>query len=498
MHPDAQAYIRYATWEEKHKQVDRARKVYERALGVGNSAEEDDEDDLQAELSVKETCDPRIWTSFAKFETRAGEDERGRALFAYAIEYLTEKKRPDAVTKVQEAQIIFEKQRGEKEGVENAVVMKRSAAYERQVEEDAWNYDAWIDLANLWEGNVKDQQDTQGLDKVREVYARAQQQVPEAQEKDAWRRFIYVFIRHAIFEETVAKQVEATRAVYKAGLDVIPHAVFSFSKMWILAAHFEVRQRQLTAARRVLGTGIGKRPSPKLFRAYLQLELQLGEGDRCRKLYEKWLEFQPHSCLVWTRYAGLEASLNEVVRARTIFELGVSQPFLDMPETLWKAFIDFEVALTSEDSVERALALYTRLLEKTSHVKVWLSYAKFAFANFSDKTRGRAIFQEAYDTMKTQTEQETGDAVLALRAARSTLLEGWLEVEEAYMKLTSDPTTVDKVQAMLPTQVKLLRTLPNNAGVEEYFDYKFPDDPKAATGLSILELANQWKKKAAA
>ena len=45
-----------------------------------------------------------------------------------------------------------------------------------------------------------------------------------------------------------------------------------------------------------------------------------------------------------------------------------------MPEVLWKAYIDFEV---EQEEWERTRILYERLLEKTKHLKVWFSYAKF-------------------------------------------------------------------------------------------------------------------------
>lgn len=40
---------------------------------------------------------------------------------------------------------------------------------------------------------------------------------------------------------------------------------------------------------------------------------------------------------------------------------------LDMPELLWKSYIDFEVA---QDETENARQLFERLLERTLHVKV--------------------------------------------------------------------------------------------------------------------------------
>ena len=55
----------------------------------------------------------------------------------------------------------------------------------------------------------------------------------------------------------------------------------------------------------------------------------------CR-LYSKYLEWAPHHCGAWTRFADLERSLGEIERTRSLFELAIQQPLLDMPELLWK------------------------------------------------------------------------------------------------------------------------------------------------------------------
>jgi len=74
------------------------------------------------------------------------------------------------------------------------------------------------------------------------------------------------------------------------------------------------------------------------------------------------------------KYAELESQLGDVARARAIFELGISQPTLSMPELLWKAYIDFE---TAEGERELARALYERLVGLSGHFKVWIAYARF-------------------------------------------------------------------------------------------------------------------------
>jgi len=112
----------------------------------------------------------------------------------------------------------------------------------------------------------------------------------------------------------------------------------------------------------------------KLFRGYIDLEIQLREFNRCRTLYEKFLEFNPENVQTWMKFAELETLLGDIERARALYELAINQPKLDMPEILWKAYIDFE---TEQEETDKARELYRRLLDRTQHVKVWLSYAQF-------------------------------------------------------------------------------------------------------------------------
>ena len=181
--------------------------------------------------------------------------------------------------------------------------------------------------------------------------------------------------------------------VYRAALELIPHKRFTFAKLWLLYAQFEIRQkevellycnsitiflnfcpRQVGLARRALGSALGKCPKSKLFRGYIDLEIQLREFSRCRTLYEKFLEFNPENVQTWMKFAELETLLGDVERARALYELAINQPKLDMPEILWKAYIDFE---TEQEETDKARELYRRLLDRTQHVKVWLSYAQF-------------------------------------------------------------------------------------------------------------------------
>ncbi len=97
-----------------------------------------------------------------------------------------------------------------------------------------------------------------------------------------------------------------------------------------------------------------------------------------RKLYQKYLEYDPANSSAWIAFASLESALQDMARVRAIYELGIAQPTLSMPELLWKSFIDFEVSEGGYDrDRSRVRSLYERLVQKTGHVKVWISWAAF-------------------------------------------------------------------------------------------------------------------------
>lgn len=204
-------------------------------------------------------------------------------------------------------------------------------------------------------------------------------------------------------------------------------------------ARFEVRRLDLPAARKLLGAAIGMCPKEKLFKGYIQLEvdvsclihlswcivadiLKLREFDRVRTLYEKYIEFDPTNSSAWIQFAQFEAALADYARARAIFELGVSQSPLSYPENLWKAYIDFEF---EQGEREKTRALYERLVQLSGHVKVWRSYAEFEAAPIpmsaamreelgeeedeeeeryvdGDVQRARQVFDRAYKDLKSR------------------------------------------------------------------------------------------------
>jgi crooked neck len=303
---------------------------------------------------------------------------------------------------------------------------------------------------------------------------------------------------YAIWEEKEARDIERARQVYDTCLGLIPHKKFTFAKIWVAKAHFEIRQGQLTTARKTLGRAIGMCPKDKMFREYITLEQKLYEFERCRTLYEKHIVYNPANCQTWIKWAELERGLDDLDRTRSIFELAIGQPTLDMPEVVWKAYIDFE---EEEGEYEKTRELYERLLEKADHPKVWISYAQFEInipepeadeeqeegaedeerpVSDEAKVRARKIFERAHKSMKDR----------ELKAERVSLLNAWL----AFEKTHGSSEDIDKIQKQMPRKTKKKRKLEDDTW-EEYVDYIFPADDQQTKNLSsLLAMANAWKQ----
>lgn len=210
-------------------------------------------------------------------------------------------------------------------------------------------------------------------------------------------------------------------------------------------------------------------------------------------------------CCWHTSVLGLLPGESE--RARAIYELAISQSVLDMPEVVWKAYIDFEIAEGNRDNTRH---LYERLLERTKHVKVWMSFAKFEASTLreladpeegavegqdpaaeedTDEARearaaaARSIYERAYRCLRDDQPDAKEEAVM--------LLEAWRGFEREVAGSKSEGSgagsAVEAVERKMPKRVKRKRPIVTDdgleAGMEEYFDYIFPDEANNAPNL---------------
>ncbi|KAL6708459.1 NineTeen Complex (NTC) component [Coniothyrium glycines] len=499
--PEEAAWSSYIKMETRHGEFERARAIFERFTVVhpepknwikwAKFEQENGTSDLVRDVfgTAVETLgddfmDEKLFMEYARFEARLKELERARAIYKFALDRMPRSKSVN----LHKAFTTFEKQYGDKDGIEDVVLSKRRVYYEDQVKENSKNYDAWIDFARLEETSAN-------TDRVRDIYERAIAQIPPTQDKRHWRRYIYLWLLYAVWEETTSRDIERTRQIYQECIRLVPHKRFTFAKVWLMFARFEVRQGQITVARKLLGQAIGMCPKDKLFKGYIEMEMKLFEFNRCRQLYTKYIEWNGTNSQTWISFAELERGLDDIDRSRAIFETAVDEPELDMPELVWKSYIDFE---EGEGEYEKVRALYERLLSKTDHVKVWISWATFeigvpddtddAVAEDEDrpisdaaKARARDIFTRAHTRLKERD----------LKEDRVALLNAWRSFESVH----GGKEDQEKIEKQMPRKVKKRRKLDDDS-FEEYVDYVFPADDESAAKLATL-MANAQKWKAA-
>lgn len=409
---------------------------------------------------------------FAKFELRSGELERARAIYTWALPRF-----PDSDT-LRHSYVSFEKQHGDPAMVTGIVLERRRRQYERRLLETPYDYDGWFDLIRLEEELFMvagDSEQEACLTRVRDAYERAIAQVPPIQEKRHWRRYIYLWLFYAVFEELSGDCAQRAIDVLMMALKVIPHSRFTFAKAWMALAAVQLRTGDLQSARLTFGQALGRCPKQRLFKAYLDMELELREFDRCRQILEKWLEFQPGSSTVWCRFAELEAALGEEERARAIYELAIGpESVLDIPELAWKAYIDWEVA---EGRGEQARRLYQRLLALTQHVKIYVSWASMELSFSPDEPEIiREIMRKGYHALAPYTE----DRMLLLESWRQfELLQGQEQFVESELlhdyypnrEMVHDPATGEDREVL-----------------------HWPEPGKTANAQRLLGLAKRWKQ----
>lgn len=460
-HPKLDTYLKVARYESKNRHFEDARFLFERAL-----------EDLGDEC-FKES----FFIQWAKFEMRLREFERAREIFKFGLECVGE----NNGKRLYEEYLKLEKQFGSNQQIDDLIHNKRRIYYNGILKENPRNYDVWFDLIFM-------EQTSGNINKARETFERAVSNPPPAKEKRFWKRYIYLWISYAAFEELKASEPTRTEKVYQNAIKLIPHKIFTFSKLWVMFSQFYIRQKDITSARRVLGTAIGLCPRESIFKAYIQLEMQLTNFDRCRTLYSKYLESFPDNPSAWISFARMELGLEELERARQIFEAAIILPALDMPEAVWKAYIDAELSLGEQ---ERARLIFKRLLQKTKHLKVWLSFTKFEKEQKNYKSM-RKLYNEADNFFKGKDN---------FKEHRKLLIDAWVADEE----LIGDEAKIKEAKSKLPREVVRQRRIMIEGEVgeteeghyEEYTDFIFPDDQINYKVPKLLLRANEWKKEIA-
>ncbi|KAK6589509.1 hypothetical protein RS030_203058 [Cryptosporidium xiaoi] len=217
------------------------------------------------------------------------------------------------------------------------------------------------------------------------------------------------------FKENKNKSINSTNKPINSSFDEECSRILS--EVFIFFSGNQIRNGNLPSARKILGAGLGRIPCSRLFDYYINFELKLGNFDRCRLLFTKYIEFNPISADTWKKYMKFEYKLGEIKRFIGIAEAGISMPELDSPENIWEYYIE---VMTKKGDYEMADNIYRRLLEKTQHHQVVMDYSTFIVSKLNDLEYNREFVLKILNIYKQN----------SMDYRRMLILKYWLSLEE--------------------------------------------------------------------
>ncbi|KAH9719261.1 Crooked neck protein [Citrus sinensis] len=391
------------------------------------------------------------------------------------------------------------------------------SVWERALEVDYRNHTLWLKYAEVEMKN-------KFINHARNVWDRAVTLLPRVDQ--LWYKYIHM--------EEMLGNVAGARQIFERWMHWMPD-----QQGWLSYIKFELRYNEVERARQIYERFVQCHPKVSTWIKYAKFEMKMGEVDRARNVYEHAVEKladDEEAEQLFVAFAEFEERCKETERARCIYKFALDHIPKGRAEDLYRkfvafekqygdregiedaivgkrrfqyedeAYIDFEI---SQGEYERTRALYERLLDRTKHLKVWISYAKFEGSatgedggnpdmpedDFQEHLyeqkkqciqRARRVFEKAINYYRTSAPE--------LKEERAMLLEEWLNMESSFGELGD----VSLVQAKLPKKLKKRRQTQSDdglsAGYEEYIDYLFPEESQT-TNLKILEAAYKWKKQ---
>ncbi|ODV84967.1 hypothetical protein CANARDRAFT_8101 [[Candida] arabinofermentans NRRL YB-2248] len=495
--PGPEVWRHYIEFETRYKEFDNARLLFEKLVIVQPTSdswilwaefEKHHGDSLNVRniyklavpsLTASNSIDSKIFLNWIQWEMTQKSWDQVKELFKVAESYLTDSERMSLNNKFTQ----LEKQFGNKESIEVSVLNKRRQHYEKELDENPFAYETWwiyIELLAQISSN----------DELRLKFDLVTSKVPTSVEKTSWLRYIYIWIKYLVWEEKVFGDTDKVRNLYQKLLKIIPHKSFTFSRIWIMAAEYEVRQNNLMGARKILGRSLGTCPNSKIIRYYIEFETNLKEFDRVRVIYCKLLENFPDNATNWIDFATLEHGLGDEPRCEAIYELGVRETLVSEPERikLMKAYINHQLA---ELNFEKARTLYDQLIELSNDdLKYWISRCLLEIRIPTDeqlRNHQRKVEElgddelelkfEISEEAKDRARDEFNDSIkqfklLDLPENRIVMLEALKRFETKY----GTESSVADVEKRLPKLVKKFRANEEDSAEEEYIEYIFLDD----------------------
>lgn len=492
---DAEAWLKWVSFEmdlssDSAEQIALTRGVYE----AGADAILNEE---RISRQKSQVCE--YFARWIQWEDSVQETERAKAIFSKLIEdeYLLKEQKVTLVEnfKIVEVNVGIDP-------AKKSLTLKRKLQYEQNVTRDPHDYDSWWELAKIKEASELT------LSAAAVLRSAVSIKPADAMKLILWRRYVFLWIKLALLLEFELKEPAQARETWKNALATVPHELFSFAKLWIMYAEFDLRTAKcLHKARKVLGRAIGQgcqsKPKRKIFGYYISFEKRLSAYDRVRKIYDKWVEVavlydkstgSSASTEAIQEYIQFEKSLFESERCIQLFKIGLDEQFGNAGLLLPK-FVDF---LKEEFRYEEARSLIKDRIRKSEEPHLWIMLALFESSILSPAqveqlevlksneahfkiddhhiTQSRSVFEDAYNHFK---KEGNGDAAVEI-------LDAW----KVYESTHGLEEILRKIESKRPQLITKRKDV--DGVVEEYYEYEFPG-PKID---KFLANALKWAQSA--
>lgn len=194
-----------------------------------------------------------------------------------------------------------------------------------------------------------------------------------------WRKYAELWLRYANWVANDEKP-----QIFERALKLWPHEKFSSVLLWKEYAQYYVREGDITKARKVFGSALGKTKRSyhtylHVLSEYLGMELELTpiDAERCRTLFRMLATSAPSEPDLWLQWARFEREQGEDERAIYILRTALSlrhDLLLNNDNALYYLWVDME----GERSLRSARELWEEVLENSSSPSdAYMQYAMY-------------------------------------------------------------------------------------------------------------------------
>ncbi|CCK71294.1 Clf1p KNAG_0G02360 [Huiozyma naganishii CBS 8797] len=471
VYPQLPIWMKWIGFEKVYGDIASVRQIYSLAVDTI----------VRYEQAMDENGISKLLVSFANWEATQQEYERCISIFTLALE-----KWPNSQF-LKDAKVQHEKKFGDSHSIQTSVTLKRKSRYKQLLLENSRDYRTWWTYLDLIESYFPEELIPEFERAVSVASQPLQKEVMDVE----WRSYIFLWLRYLSYVELNLNDTSLCRSLYRRVInDVIPHDKFTSNKLWLMNSEFEIRQENISAARKILGRAIGTCPNPELFQKYIQLELNLKEFDRVRKLHEKFIEYDPISMENWLNYAKLEQELGDEQRMRSIYTMALNKDVVPLPlQDQVKIIEEFLSSETEFENYNNARQLYRQYLELGRYTpSIWISFAMYQSSTPTDKQLSQILSESAdreddEEAVEFESNEENFDEARKIYEEALVYFKEKGESESRYRIMTAFVTfekrfgneeTQKALEKRIPIPIKK-KIIENNIE-REIIEYSFPED----------------------